>query len=238
MWGLWTCSLPTGSRPLIPQQRPMLFGSVQRGSGDGTSRDLEAGNVENLYGAVRYSSIAKVDVAIRTRSLHFFIGEKMNIIYFYRTNDDYGIFSNFTTHKIELDGKVWPTVEHYFQAMKFEGTPYVDRILKMRLAGDAAKFGRSRDLPLREDWEHVKNTIMFKAVLAKFTQHDEARAILLGTGDAIIVERTHNDSYWADGGDGTGRNMLGHILMMVRHTIRQMQEAEAAASMLSRLGSL
>jgi hypothetical protein len=47
-------------------------------------------------------------------------------------------------------------------------------------------------------------------VLAKFTQHAGRAEKLLGTGDAEIVE--HRDSYWGDGGDGSGRNMLGRIL--------------------------
>ncbi len=61
---------------------------------------------------------------------------------------------------------------------------------------------------------------MTDAVRAKFTQHDELRALLLATGDAKIVEHTVNDSYWGDGGDGSGRNMLGQILMRVREELR------------------
>jgi len=34
------------------------------------------------------------------------------------------------------------------------------------------------------------------------------------------VEHTDNDSYWADGGDGSGRNMLGVLLMSVRKELR------------------
>ena len=50
--------------------------------------------------------------------------------------------------------------------------------------------------------------------------HDDLRAILLGTGDVRIVEHTTNDSYWGDGGDGSGRNRLGEILMQVREELR------------------
>jgi hypothetical protein len=44
--------------------------------------------------------------------------------------------------------------------------------------------------------------------------------ILLGTGDAEIVEHTENDDYWGDGGDGSGTNKLGQILMRVREQLR------------------
>jgi ribA/ribD-fused uncharacterized protein len=60
---------------------------------------------------------------------------------------------------------------------------------------------------------------MRKAVRAKFTQHPDLRAILLGTGDARLVEHTENDSYWGDGGDGSGKNWLGKILMEIREEL-------------------
>ena len=40
--------------------------------------------------------------------------------------------------------------------------------------------------------------------------------MLMGTGDAKLVEHTENDDYWGDGGDGSGKNMLGQILMRIR----------------------
>ena len=57
---------------------------------------------------------------------------------------------------------------------------------------------------------------MLTALRAKFEQHAALRELLLGTGDAQLVEHTTNDHYWADGGDGSGRNMLGELLMRVR----------------------
>jgi hypothetical protein len=62
---------------------------------------------------------------------------------------------------------------------------------------------------------------MREVVLAKFTQHTEIREILLGTGDALLIEHTENDNYWGDGGDGQGKNMLGKILMQVREKLRE-----------------
>lgn len=62
---------------------------------------------------------------------------------------------------------------------------------------------------------------MYKCVLEKFRQHADIKEILLGTDDAVLVEHTRNDSYWADGGDGSGKNMLGITLMKVRDTLRK-----------------
>ena len=85
----------------------------------------------------------------------------------------------------------------------------------------AARMGRDRKRKLRRDWESVKVNVMREAVLAKFTQHDDLRELLLSTGDAKIVEHTERDDYWGDGGDGRGKNMLGRILMDVREKLRE-----------------
>jgi len=144
----------------------------------------------------------------------------MSVIHFYGVSAEYGCFSNFSPHPIRLGGKTWPTSEHYFQGRKFVGTPDEEEVRLAKSPMIAARMGRSRKRPLRKDWESVKDTIMFEAVLAKFTQHEGPREILLATGDATIVERTENDSYWGDGGDGSGKNRLGQILMRVREELR------------------
>lgn len=147
-------------------------------------------------------------------------GGTLEVIEFYSPSNAYGAFSNFSKHAVSLDGKTWPTSEHYFQAMKFEGTPVESIVRKAYSAGEAARIGRDRSNPLRKDWEAVKNNVMRKAVYAKFTQHDDLRKLLLSTGDKKLVEHTEKDSYWGDGGDGSGGNMLGLILMETRTRIR------------------
>ncbi|MFR3747673.1 NADAR domain-containing protein [Streptococcus sp.] len=43
---------------------------------------------------------------------------------------------------------------------------------------------------------------------------------MLATGDGILIEHTRNDDYWADGGDGSGKNKLGLLLMQVREELK------------------
>lgn len=141
-------------------------------------------------------------------------------ILFYSQKDEYGQFSNFYPAPIFLRGQTWPTTEHFFQAMKFEGSPYADTIRTASAPGKAASLGRSRAHPLRPDWESIKYDLMKEAVRAKFTQHSDLRRVLLDTGDAELVEHTTADRCWADGGDGTGLNLLGKVLMEVRTELR------------------
>lgn len=142
-------------------------------------------------------------------------------IEFYRERDaPYGCFSNFSKHSFTLGGKQWPTVEHYFQAHKFPGTPQEEAI---QLAPDpmaAKNLGNGRDYPLRADWDTVKDDVMREAVRAKFSQHPDIRAVLLGTGQEVLVEAARNDSYWGYGPDGNGQNKLGQVLMEIRDELR------------------
>ena len=145
----------------------------------------------------------------------------MNVVNFYSVNDEFGDFSNFALFPITLDGQRWPTSEHYFQAQKFADSEYREKIRQTNSPMSAARLGRDRKQKLRRDWESVKDSVMRSAVLAKFSQHEELRTLLLSTGEAKIVEHTENDNYWGDGGDGSGKNMLGQILMEVRAELTQ-----------------
>ncbi len=108
----------------------------------------------------------------------------------------------------------------FFQSQKFAGTEHEEAIRLAKSPMLAARMGRDRSKPLRADWQLVKDEIMRQAVRAKFTQHAALRQILLATGQAEIVEHTGNDSYWGDGGDGSGQNMLGRILMEIREELK------------------
>ena len=153
-----------------------------------------------------------------------------DVIRFYSTGDEHGCFSNFAAYPISLKGKRWPTSEHYFQAQKFAGTEHEGEVRKAKSPMIAARLGRDRKKPLRRDWESVKVAIMREAVRAKFVQHAEIREILLSTGDAKIIEHTENDDYWGDGGNGSGKNKLGQILMEIRTELRK-EESDGSKSL-------
>ncbi|EAC3108675.1 NADAR family protein [Listeria monocytogenes] len=140
----------------------------------------------------------------------------MKVIHFYSENADYGCFSNFSLHPVVIDGVTYPTTEHYFQAQKFIDNKIIKKVINTKKPIDAAKLGRNRDFPLRKGWESMKDEVMLKAIRAKVEQHSEVKEMLLSTENAILVEHTEKDYYWGDGGDGSGKNRLGKILMKVR----------------------
>jgi N-glycosidase YbiA len=144
----------------------------------------------------------------------------MTIYFYVEREQPYGCFSNFSAHGFLLDELYWPTSEHYFQAQKFVNTPYLEQVRLTKTPKQAANLGRDRSLPLRADWEQVKDAVMYQAVLQKFSTHADIRAILLGTGDELLVENSPIDYYWGCGKDGSGKNKLGEVLMVVRRELR------------------
>jgi ribA/ribD-fused uncharacterized protein len=139
-------------------------------------------------------------------------------IYFYDLHAPYGEFGNFYPAPIELDGYVWPTNEYYFQAQKFILHEKIyHHIRHLATPREVFEYAQIHKHLVRPDWGEVKDHVMLKACMAKFDQHPKLRELLLSTGHRTLVEHTANDTYWADGGDGSGRNQLGITLMKVRH---------------------
>ena len=71
-------------------------------------------------------------------------------INFYSTRENYGLFSNFASYPIELDGMTWKTVEHYFQAQKFSDNAIKLKIQALNSPTEAAKVGRDEENPIRK----------------------------------------------------------------------------------------
>lgn len=146
-------------------------------------------------------------------------------INFYSTMGYYGFLSNFYRRPVAVGGKVYPTSEHFYQQAKFENTDpeWAAEISEASTPSIAKKMGndRSHNMMSMSKWDSMKEDVMYEVLLEKFTQHDDLREKLVGTGKAILVEHTVNDSYWGDGGDGSGKNRLGVLLMKVRKELSQ-----------------
>jgi ribA/ribD-fused uncharacterized protein len=147
-------------------------------------------------------------------------------IKFYNRGEPYYEFTNFYPAAVIIDEQRWPSTEHYFQAQKFVGTPYLDIVRGLPSAREAFQLSRNPMVSQwrRSDWDAVKDDIMLKALRCKFAQHTDLMNLLWETGEKEIIEHTTNDSYWADGGGpGRGLNKLGKLLMQVRDDIVAMR---------------
>lgn len=151
------------------------------------------------------------------------------------SKDKFAVFSNLyePPTAIYIDGKAWPTVEHYFQAMKFPTDPAYQEAIRLavspRRATDrmasgkmAKKMGASREHTLRPDWNTYRLEVMKKALREKFTQDDDLYKLLLEeTGNRILQENSPSDSFWGIGRNGKGQNHMGRLLQQLREELRQ-----------------
>jgi hypothetical protein len=118
-----------------------------------------------------------------------------------------------------INGRTYPTNEHFFQSQKFVGTDYEDYIIQLGTPAKTAKEGKRRDFPLRPDWETVKEEVMLTGLRAKFSDPVLAKR-LLATGNKELIENSPYDFYWGCGANGTGKNRLGVLLMQVREELK------------------
>lgn len=161
----------------------------------------------------------------------------------------FGCFSNFwgakqsNDFKLMIDGVSWPTSEHYYQASKFTDPWYREQIRTAttptgyhspalafmlgnqkttRYGGefnDIIRESKKRGVKPRNDWIEYRDHAMNVAVTNKFLQNPGLLLALQVTSNSLIVESTRRDSYWGDGGDGSGKNILGRLLMCLRDTL-------------------
>jgi N-glycosidase YbiA len=143
-----------------------------------------------------------------------------NAIYFYNRGEPYYEFTNFYPHQITIDGKPWPSSEHYYQAQKFHDTNIQQQIQQAAGAREAFGIAQNNKHLVRPDWQQVNLKIMLKALQAKF-KDPTLKKLLLQTDDKMLVENAgKKDDFFGAGADGSGNNHLGRLLMQVRQELR------------------
>lgn len=112
--------------------------------------------------------------------------------------------------------RTWPTVEHYFQAMKFPQDPeWQEEIRTARTPTVAKQMALDGSHAPRGDWEAIKVRVMKTALLAKFQQHPEILVRLQKTGNAKLVDQTVKGS------------TVGGLLEQIREELKDVAVDEA-----------
>jgi hypothetical protein len=137
--------------------------------------------------------------------------------------DPHSPFGTYARYSFELEGKEWPSVEHYFQGMKFTDDARQEQVRNAKSPTEARKLGRKRHKSFRSDWKQVRDTVMIRGLYTRSRTHPELAEALLETGDQPIVENSNFDYYWGCGRDRRGDNKYGKVLMNVRAKLRDEQ---------------
>ena len=123
-----------------------------------------------------------------------------------------------------IDGRLYPTVEHRYQASKAIGHEQHEHVRTAKTPLLAPRRGRK--VTIKPDFFHHKHNIMImrEAIYEKFNQNDHLARKLLATGDAVLVEKRtwkRKTKQWR-----REHNFLGTTLMAVRDRIRAEKGAE------------
>lgn len=128
--------------------------------------------------------------------------------------------SNFYITPVNFEGLVYNSAECAFQAAKTLNQKEREQFVNMD-PRTAKRMGRM--IPLRKDWEQIKDTVMLEIVRNKF-KTGVMKEKLLATGDAKLIEGNWwGDEYWGICRN-KGLNKLGNILMKVRDELNEQKD--------------
>lgn len=134
---------------------------------------------------------------------------------------EYRFLSNFWPCMVKVDGIVYPTSEHAYQASKTNNTAIKYIIADQSSPAIAKRMGRLLDID--PSFQHEKVYIMKKILEQKFSD-TELKKKLVDTGNEKIIEgNTWHDNFWGscvcDKCRNKGRNVLGILLMDIRYNV-------------------
>lgn len=141
--------------------------------------------------------------------------------FFSKLPNDYRGFSNFAPAPVVIEGKRYPTVEHFFQASKFPANlEWQEAIRVSPTPAKAKQLGTEKDGEKRPDWDAQKEGIMLTGLRAKFQQNSGLLDQLKATEPRPLIEAS-TDAYWGEGRTGKGKNRMGKLLEQVRTELKE-----------------
>ena len=130
---------------------------------------------------------------------------------------EFYVFNNFSAHAVMFGGKLYPTSEHAYQAVKCTDPEGREDIRNARSPLEAKILANELYKSARDpDWANKKVAVLEEILRAKVAQHPEAQEALRKSGSEIIIEDSPDDYFWGEGADGSGQNALGKLWMKIR----------------------
>ena len=159
----------------------------------------------------------------------------MDIICFHNIDEENGYLSNWYLSDFVIDGVTYSSVEQYMMYIKASTFVDMDIANKIMATNDVSvikSLGRSVSNYNDTIWNAIRERVVYDALLAKFSQNEDLKKLLLDTGDSILAECAVKDTIWGIGLSMTnpnrfdkskwkGKNLLGKALMKVREKLKK-----------------
>ena len=142
---------------------------------------------------------------------------------------EFYVLSNFSSFSLKWKEIKFDTLEAAYHWEKFVPDGFMgsvcvsvrQNIIEARSAHDAFQLAQVCKGLVRPDWNNVKVDIMRQLLWEKVRQHKYVKQKLLETGDRLLVENSWRDTYWGEGPNKDGKNMLGVLWMEIRESLRE-----------------
>jgi len=142
---------------------------------------------------------------------------------YFSMDDPSELMSRNSPYSFHLDDQLWPTIEHYYQAMKYTGDDNRNLVRCAPTAEKAKLLGNAKFRKKRKDLKQVKTVLMTRAVYTQAKTYSIIADRIINTGEAKLVENSQYDYYWGCGRDHRGDNNYGQVLMNVRAKLLEEQ---------------
>lgn len=156
-----------------------------------------------------------------------------HIICFHNLDEENGWLSNWYPSAFEICGVAFSSMEQYMMYEKAVIFNDLDTAQKILAEDDVAKvkqYGRQVANYDEAVWNGMRQIIVYRGLLAKFSQNADLGGKLRDTGAAILAECAVHDKIWGIGlsmhdpnrfdmQNWNGQNLLGFALMQVREQI-------------------
>ena len=157
----------------------------------------------------------------------------MQIICFHNPNEENGYLSNWYSSCFSQDDISFSSMEQfmmYQKAVCFNDLKIAAQILETEDVSRIKELGRIVTGYDDNYWGGIRQIVVYKGLLAKFSQNTYLKELLLKTGDAVLAECAVKDRIWGiglsmrdpdrfDRSKWKGQNLLGYTLMMVRESL-------------------
>lgn len=118
----------------------------------------------------------------------------------------------------------------YQKAVCFGDSDIAAQILETDNVGKIKALGRLVSGYDDHHWNGIRQIVVYQGLMAKFSQNEELKALLLQTGKCLLAECAVQDRIWGIGlsmkdpdrlerEKWKGQNLLGYALMMVRESL-------------------
>lgn len=145
-----------------------------------------------------------------------------------------GYPSQWYESEFNIGGKKFENCEQwmmYMKAITFNDIEIAEKVMKTTDPKEIKALGREVKNFEVNAWNAVADDVVFRGNVAKFSQNQELKELLLATGDKKFVECATYDPIWGIGMDITtalrtpeeewkGTNRLGKAIMNAREYIR------------------